>query len=306
MAKQKSKKKRRSVSFLIIPDDYSEPFNFKLNIQVIKALIVLAVILCIHILVGGIFYFQYYFLHKENSQLKENNLELAKENSKIYAISARAEEVETILHKLKVSLGIEQGTTSDDILSDNLANNTKTIRQQLADNDLSTSTINPSLVNETPFRSVNQIKSTFHSVFETYPTFLPVEGLISKDFDKSDFNESLSKYKHYGIDIAAKKGSVIRAAGSGIIIFSGWNTDLGNLLIIYHGKGLFTYYAHNMRLLKENGKVKKGEPIALLGSSGKTSTDPHLHFEIWRDGEPVDPHEYIFSLQNSKSAEKGL
>jgi murein DD-endopeptidase MepM/ murein hydrolase activator NlpD len=61
-----------------------------------------------------------------------------------------------------------------------------------------------------------------------------------------------------------------------------------------------------LRLLRENGKVKKGEPIALLGSSGTTSTDPHLHFEIWRDGEPVDPHEYIFSLQNPKNAEKGL
>lgn len=306
MKKQKAKKKKRNVSFLIIPDDYSEPFNFKLSVQTLKVLLVIMALLVIHVFAGAIFYFQYYFLHKENTQLKEVNLKLAKENSQIYAISTRAQEVETVLHKLKVSLGIESGDYFDEASSNNFPNETRTDGQQIAEYESSPDLIRPSTVNETPFKHVSQFKSTFHTIFETYPTFLPVDGVISRDFDKSEFHEPLSRFKHLGIDIAAKKGSVVRTAGAGIIIFSGWNTDLGNLLIIYHGDGLFTYYAHNMRLLCESGRVKKGQPIALLGSSGRTSTDPHLHFEIWRDGKPVDPHEYIFSLQNTKSPEKGL
>ena len=96
---------------------------------------------------------------------------------------------------------------------------------------------------------------------------------------------------------------MIKAAGSGTIVFANWTPDLGNLIIVYHGSDIFTYYAHNMRLLKLEGMVKKGEPIALLGSSGETSSGPHLHFEIWRDSKPVDPKEYIFSLQVEQQSE---
>lgn len=101
---------------------------------------------------------------------------------------------------------------------------------------------------------------------------------------------------HMGVDIAAPRGSFVRAAGDGTVIFSGWTEDLGNLIILYHGNGFFTYYGHNQRLLKlRNSYVRKADVIAMVGSSGASSA-PHLHFEIWKDGLPLDPKEYILAF----------
>ena len=114
-------------------------------------------------------------------------------------------------------------------------------------------------------------------MYERLPTLLPVEGLISLGFDDINLAEPQIRDKHFGIDIVAKRGSVIKASGEGTIVFADWTPDLG--------------------------KVRKGDPIALLGNSGETSSGPHLHFEIWRDSKPVDPKEYLFSLQTDQQQE---
>ncbi|MFQ5636631.1 MAG: M23 family metallopeptidase, partial [bacterium] len=141
-------------------------------------------------------------------------------------------------------------------------------------------------------------KSKIHNYAENVPTLLPVKGFLTLDFQKDGW---FSPKTHTGVDIVAKKGTLVRAAGGGVVIFSNWTLDLGYLVIIDHGGGLLSYYGHNQRLLKpERTFVKKGEPIALLGTSGKSS-GPHLHFEIWNDGVPVDPKEYILAFEKSKT-----
>ena len=297
MSKKKMKKKRRFVSFLIIPDDYSEPFNFKLSVNSLKILSIFGIILLFHIIIGGIFYFLFYKANKENNFLITENARLQTENDQIYQIAEKSKQAEDILQRLKFSLGIEPGSSSESGSSRQI--NLEDINDASMFRDAE---INPDYSNfqqnvGSQIKRINYEKSTFHAVFENYPTMLPVDGIISRGFDSSTFHEPLSRYHHFGIDIAASKGRVIKAAGGGTIVFSGWTTDLGHTLIIYHGNNIFSYYAHNLRLLRQSGEVKKGEPVALLGSSGKTSTGPHLHFEIWRDGVPVDPKEYIFSLQ---------
>lgn len=299
-------KKKRFVSFLIVSDDYSEPINFKLSVRSIKILIGVGILLGLHIIVGGVFYYSYFVLHHKNKELKMQNTKLERENSRIYTLAARAKQVETILKKLKISLGIEPGTLLQGGVSEKALQTVQLQTRAAQQVPPVAKFLNSKRIHDTPFRSVSNRKSTFHAVFDNYPTFLPVDGVISRQFDRSKIHKPLSRYHHFGIDIAARKGSVIHAAGSGFIVFAGWTTDLGNLVILYHGNGIFTYYAHNMRLLREGGYVKKGEPIALLGSSGRTSTAPHLHFEIWREGQPVDPKEYIFSLQTPAIVEKGL
>ena len=123
-----------------------------------------------------------------------------------------------------------------------------------------------------------------------------MRGFLTKDFQEEGW---FAPKTHSGIDIVAKKGSVIRSAGTGVIVFANWTYDYGNLIIINHDGGLISYYGHNQRILKpENGFVRKGEPIALLGNSGKSS-GPHLHFEIQKDGVPVDPKKYILAFNEN-------
>ena len=103
--------------------------------------------------------------------------------------------------------------------------------------------------------------------------------------DKSYFWQK----NHYGIDIAVHEGEPVLAAAGGRVIFSGWTYDLGNLIIIYHGDDYFTHYGHNqLNLIQNHGIVKRGDVIALAGSTG-ISSGPHLHFEIWKDGDAIDP-----------------
>jgi murein DD-endopeptidase MepM/ murein hydrolase activator NlpD len=98
---------------------------------------------------------------------------------------------------------------------------------------------------------------------------------------------------HAGIDFAASHGSTIRAADSGRVLFSGWYGGYGQAVIIDHGNGISTLYAHASRLfVKEGQTVQQGQPIAAVGSTG-LSTGPHLHFEVRQNGNPVNPMAYL-------------
>ncbi|MEH2459277.1 murein hydrolase activator EnvC family protein [Nostoc sp.] len=98
---------------------------------------------------------------------------------------------------------------------------------------------------------------------------------------------------HAGLDFAASYGSTIRAADSGIVIFAGWYGGYGRAVIIDHGKGITTLYGHTSELYVTEGQaVKRGQAIAAVGSTG-LSTGPHLHFEVRRDGTPVNPANYL-------------
>jgi murein DD-endopeptidase MepM/ murein hydrolase activator NlpD len=98
---------------------------------------------------------------------------------------------------------------------------------------------------------------------------------------------------HAGIDFGASYGSVIRAAEGGRVIFSGWYSGYGNAVIINHGDGITTLYGHTSKLYVSDGQtVQAGDAIAAVGSTG-LSTGPHLHFEVRKNGEPVDPMPYL-------------
>ncbi|MBW4667059.1 MAG: peptidoglycan DD-metalloendopeptidase family protein [Cyanomargarita calcarea GSE-NOS-MK-12-04C] len=98
---------------------------------------------------------------------------------------------------------------------------------------------------------------------------------------------------HAGLDFAASYGSTIRAADSGTVIMAGWYGGYGNAVIINHGKNITTLYGHSSQLyVKEGQTVQRGQPIAAVGSTG-LSTGPHLHFEVRRDGTPIDPASFL-------------
>jgi murein DD-endopeptidase MepM/ murein hydrolase activator NlpD len=126
------------------------------------------------------------------------------------------------------------------------------------------------------------------------PTGLPVEsGYISSGFGSRVDPFTGSEEPHEGLDLAAAPGTPVLAAATGIVSYADHGGSYGMLVEITHGGGYVTRYAHNASILVQPGEtVRQGDTIALLGSTGR-STGPHLHFEVLRDGEPVDPLQYL-------------
>ncbi len=124
---------------------------------------------------------------------------------------------------------------------------------------------------------------------ESRPDKWPIIGRISSYFGYRKDPFTRRRSFHNGIDIANRFGLKVTAAGSGIVTYSGWNGNYGRVIIISHGYGYKSVYAHNNKnLVKVGDKVKKGQAIAHLGSTGR-STGPHLHFEIRYNGQHINP-----------------
>ena len=132
----------------------------------------------------------------------------------------------------------------------------------------------------------NAINDSYMSEISNYYFFTPLKGKVT-----TSFNPAL---KHYGIDVVAPKNEAVKSILDGTVIFSGWTIETGHVIQIQHANNLVSLYKHNAVLLKKEGeKVKAGEAIAITGNSGELSTSPHLHFELWYDGKPIDPQEFM-------------
>jgi len=116
--------------------------------------------------------------------------------------------------------------------------------------------------------------------------FSPVNGFISDHFSPSK--------KHYGIDVVAKEKTRISAVLDGTVVVNTWTAETGYVLMIQHKDDYLSIYKHNSILLKDVGDfVLAGEHVAVIGNSGELSSGPHLHFELWHKGVPVNPLDYI-------------
>jgi murein DD-endopeptidase MepM/ murein hydrolase activator NlpD len=130
------------------------------------------------------------------------------------------------------------------------------------------------------------INNTVDENLVNFSFMAPVKGLLSSLFDKNA--------KHFGVDVTAKKNTPIKACLAGNVVFAEWTAESGYVLIIQHTKELISVYKHCSALLKRVGdNVQTGEAVAIIGNSGENSTGPHLHFELWHRGTPVNPQDYI-------------
>ena len=119
-------------------------------------------------------------------------------------------------------------------------------------------------------------------VIENKMFFSPIKGDITQTFN---FEEN-----HFAIDIAADIGTPVKSILDGKILFSEWSVDTGHVIIVDHGDNIVSVYKHNSKSLKEqNDFVQAGEVIAYSGNQGSLSSGPHLHFELWKNGTPIDP-----------------
>jgi murein DD-endopeptidase MepM/ murein hydrolase activator NlpD len=131
-----------------------------------------------------------------------------------------------------------------------------------------------------------QFNNSRLSEISTYYFFTPLKGKVTTTFNIAEH--------HFGIDVVAPKNEAVKATLDGTVIFAGWTSETGHVIQIQHLNNLISIYKHNAVLLKKEGEsIKAGEAIAITGNSGELTTSPHLHFELWYDGKPIDPQELM-------------
>ncbi|HXO83943.1 MAG TPA: M23 family metallopeptidase [Gemmatimonadales bacterium] len=146
-------------------------------------------------------------------------------------------------------------------------------------------------------RSINEAYDSASSQRARYaalPSIMPTKGWLTSAFAREREHPILHLARpHEGIDLSAPMGMEIEAPAAGVITQVSWVEGYGNMLTIDHGYGLVTRYAHCSKILVVRGqRVKRGQPIAKVGSTG-LSTGPHLHYEVWVNGRPVNPMKYV-------------
>ena len=132
------------------------------------------------------------------------------------------------------------------------------------------------------FSASNRIDEKLNGVL----FFSPLKGEITNRFDL--------KKGHYGIDVIASNNEAVKAILNGTVVYADWSPENGHVIQLQHAQNLVSIYKHNSFLLKNTGDlVKAGDAVAIVGNSGELSTGPHLHFELWHNGIPLDPEKFV-------------
>jgi len=261
--------KKRFYTLHLISDGRSNPIKMSFNIILARVVLGLLATIIIIIIIGTIILLpkalKYDDLFMENNQLIQDRL-------KVMQILSDYNKIRQMDQYIRSVLGADLSLPSlDSINVDSLSI--------------------PLVLNN---RSVE--KSFQISYLDNVPIYPPVEGYITQGFVDDHI---ISQDNHYGVDVAGPEGEPIRASASGVVVFSNWTYDLGYMIILYHSNGYFTIYGHNQHnTVNEHQYVNRGEIIGYLGNSG-ISKGPHLHFEIWREGKPIDPQSMIYSYRRA-------
>ncbi|MHA1988551.1 MAG: M23 family metallopeptidase [Promethearchaeota archaeon] len=263
-------RKIKSFSVIVLPDDTSYKARTR-KFTMVKALSLLTLYSIVIAILG------YYILNLTGMGpevlpgkfgLRGSDLEKVEQlNSKILFLAKELQSIKSTNEKLKYALILGDSSLVDSI-------NLKI--DSLENNGRSNAEGNVLGVFLSLLKKINTI--------QVDPIFFikPIDGFISRKFD--------SDKGHMGMDIVAKVGTPIFSTAGGFVIFSGYTVNFGNIVIVNHSHGYISVYKHCSSILKsEREKVEQGETIAISGNSGTKSTGPHLHFEIWKDGQAIDP-----------------
>lgn len=267
--------KNKYYTIVLIPDETETPRTYRLNRKLIRSLVAIFVLLILSIAVTTALILPKALRY---NALKEDNNNLTRERFKVLGLIddyARIKQRDIAIRQyLGLNLNLESPLGFIESPNDSLGANIDSL-MSLPVRNIDTKSL-------PRFGDINFI--------ENVPTTPPLEGVVTAGFVRSTiFQED----QHLGVDIAARVGAAVTAAAEGIVVFSDWTYQSGNSVIIYHGNDYFTVYSHNSRnLAKVHDVVQRGDPIALAGNTG-FSRGPHLHFEIWNKGKPIDPRELI-------------
>ncbi|RMG67802.1 MAG: M23 family metallopeptidase [Calditrichaeota bacterium] len=258
------KRRKKVLSILLIPDNEQAPRTLKIRYSFLYALAAVVVLVVLAALFGAASYGLVLRQALKSQSLAQENLQLKEQLAKVNQLAEELEALKSYGEKVRSTL---QGYIK-------FVENPEEGRS-------------PSMATPTG------VGEGMSSIFASIPVLAPVHGFISQEFHWP---------VHNGIDIVAPEGTPIRASADGMVVFSNWTTRDGFAVMIHHDRGYFTYYKHNQRnLVLPYQYVHQGDVIALLGNSGEKSSGPHLHFEVWKDGRPLDPLRLIRDLEQEAS-----
>jgi len=263
-----------SVTIMFVPHSSSKPVRLRVPALVLIQVAVLSI-------AGGVYI---YNVTVDAIRYKETKKELdyyTGEFNDLKSTISALKEAQTEFDKL-FSVDSKEEVLESMNFSDAGAIDMEVLRQQ----------INKTIDN------VGEIKdylSQQRDLFMATPRGWPVSGWISSGFGYRTHPITGKRDFHTGVDISQDPGTAIRATADGIVSFAGWSGANGRLVAIEHGHGFRTYYAHNKKInVKVGDVVQRGDIIAYLGSTGR-STGPHVHYEVWKDGKPVNPTSYLIA-----------
>ena len=256
---------------------YHEKWSFSLSSLNLIVLIILYSMIIIMLLLLLIRFTPLKTLFVDNANLYELNQKLEKNSVLIDSLESNIVANDTYLEDLKKVL---QGEEMVDISEDSTHFLSENYKPDFSKNSAD-SVLRYKIEHESNGSNVSLTKDSEYGFFMS-----PVHGIISKSFNSNE--------KHFGVDVVTQKDEPIKATLEGVVLFSNWTSTEGNVIIIQHHNSIVSTYKHCSVLLKNIGdKVDVGDPIGIVGNSGKFTDGPHLHFEIWQNGTPLNPQEFI-------------
>lgn len=265
---------------IINETSYEEVLNFRLSqLHVLMALSVLAVILVtLTILLIAFTDLREFIPGYPDGNMRQM---IAENTIRVDSLEEELLKRDRFLNALQVVLNGGDTTTIQQVRNDSLKAGYDTVQFKLSEQ-------------ESQFRAEVEEQERFNLGFgikeqqnkDYYHFFPPVEGVITQSFNEKD--------RHYGTDIVAKANAKVAAVLDGVVVFTDWTVKTGYVIQVQHANDLFSVYKHNSTLLKKQGDyVRAGEVIAVVGNTGEESSGPHLHFELWRAGNPLNPEDFI-------------
>jgi murein DD-endopeptidase MepM/ murein hydrolase activator NlpD len=266
------KKAFTPITIMIVPHSKTSPINVKVPFIGIFTSLILCCFGIVYVISIAVDTLEYY---KTKEKLNYYTQQFTELNATIYALKKAEHEFKKLF-----SLGSKEKVLENVDTSDSGSIDMEMLKQQIRETIINVG-------------EIREYLKTERDIYVATPKGFPVRGDISSPYGHREHPMTGKGDFHSGIDISTSPGNPVKATADGIVSFSGWSGGSGNLVVLEHGHDFSTFYAHNRRLnVKVGQKVKRGDVISYAGSTGN-STGPHVHYEIWKDGKPVNPRTYL-------------